>query len=71
MRASGVTSVAAGSKERWDTVRTLAFAPRRELVARARHLALWGLGWHVVEAGVALVAGVIAGSVALVGFGAD
>jgi divalent metal cation (Fe/Co/Zn/Cd) transporter len=34
-------------------------------------LAWLGLGWHVVEAAVALAAGVIAGSVALVGFGAD
>ena len=30
-----------------------------------------GLGWHAVEAGVAIGAGVIAGSIALVGFGAD
>ncbi len=30
-----------------------------------------GLGWHGVEAGIAIAAGVIAGSVALVGFGAD
>jgi divalent metal cation (Fe/Co/Zn/Cd) transporter len=34
-------------------------------------LAWVGLGWHAVEASVAIVAGVIAGSVALVGFGAD
>jgi divalent metal cation (Fe/Co/Zn/Cd) transporter len=40
-------------------------------VRRARLLAWVGLGWHVVEAAVALVAGVVAGSVALVGFGAD
>lgn len=30
-----------------------------------------GLGWHAVEAAVALAAGVIASSIALVGFGAD
>jgi divalent metal cation (Fe/Co/Zn/Cd) transporter len=30
-----------------------------------------GLGWHAVEASVAIAAGVLAGSVALVGFGAD
>jgi divalent metal cation (Fe/Co/Zn/Cd) transporter len=34
-------------------------------------LARLGLAWHCVEAAVALVAGVVAGSVALVGFGAD
>jgi divalent metal cation (Fe/Co/Zn/Cd) transporter len=30
-----------------------------------------GLGWHVLEAAVAIAAGVVADSVALVGFGAD
>lgn len=45
--------------------------PRAQLVRRARLLAWIGLGWHGVEAGVAIAAGVIAGSVALVGFGAD
>jgi divalent metal cation (Fe/Co/Zn/Cd) transporter len=44
---------------------------RERLVARARFLAWLGLGWHVLEGGVALAAGVAAGSVALVGFGAD
>ncbi len=34
-------------------------------------LAWVGLGWHLIEATVAIGAGVIAGSVALVGFGAD
>jgi divalent metal cation (Fe/Co/Zn/Cd) transporter len=29
------------------------------------------LGWHVLEAAVAITAGVVAGSVALFGFGAD
>jgi divalent metal cation (Fe/Co/Zn/Cd) transporter len=46
-------------------------AQRGRLVARARQLAWLGLGWHVVEAAVAVTAGVVAGSVALVGFGAD
>jgi divalent metal cation (Fe/Co/Zn/Cd) transporter len=47
-------------------------APDREgLVRRARLLAWIGLGWHVIEAAVAIAAGVIASSVALVGFGAD
>lgn len=44
---------------------------RERLVERARLLAWIGLGWHAIEAGVAIVAGILAGSVALVGFGAD
>ena len=44
---------------------------RASLVRRARLLAWIGLGWHGIEASVAIAAGVIAGSVALVGFGAD
>jgi divalent metal cation (Fe/Co/Zn/Cd) transporter len=46
-------------------------ADRPELVRRARLLARLGLAWHGIEAAVALVAGAVAGSVALVGFGAD
>jgi divalent metal cation (Fe/Co/Zn/Cd) transporter len=34
-------------------------------------LAWLGLGWHAVETAVAMGAGVVAGSIALVGFGAD
>jgi len=45
--------------------------PRRAaLVGKARWLTWLSLGWHGVEA-VAVAAGVMAGSVALVGFGAD
>jgi divalent metal cation (Fe/Co/Zn/Cd) transporter len=44
---------------------------RAWLVRRARLLAWVGLGWHGVEAAVAVAAGVVAGSVALIGFGAD
>jgi divalent metal cation (Fe/Co/Zn/Cd) transporter len=44
---------------------------RAHLVRRARLLAWAGLGWHAIEATVAVTAGVVAGSVALVGFGAD
>jgi divalent metal cation (Fe/Co/Zn/Cd) transporter len=44
---------------------------RPRLVRRTRWLAWVGLGWHLVEAAVAIAAGVVAGSVALVGFGAD
>jgi divalent metal cation (Fe/Co/Zn/Cd) transporter len=46
-------------------------AERARLVRRTRTLARIGLGWHLVEAAVAIAAGVVAGSVALVGFGAD
>jgi divalent metal cation (Fe/Co/Zn/Cd) transporter len=38
---------------------------------KARRLTWLSLGWHGVEAAVAIAAGVVAGSVALVGFGAD
>jgi divalent metal cation (Fe/Co/Zn/Cd) transporter len=46
-------------------------AEHERLVRRARGLAWVGLAWHVAEAAVAIGAGVVAGSVALVGFGAD
>jgi divalent metal cation (Fe/Co/Zn/Cd) transporter len=44
---------------------------RHRLVSRARLLAWVGFGWHIVEGAVAVGAGVAAGSVALLGFGAD
>src|SRR5665213_644172 len=44
---------------------------RDRLVRRARVLARAGIAWHVFEAAVAVAAGAVAGSVALVGFGAD
>jgi divalent metal cation (Fe/Co/Zn/Cd) transporter len=44
---------------------------RGPLVRRARRLAWVGIGWHVVEAAVAIGAGLAASSIALVGFGAD
>lgn len=40
-------------------------------IKRARMLAGLGVGWHAVEAAVAIAAGILAGSIALVGFGAD
>jgi divalent metal cation (Fe/Co/Zn/Cd) transporter len=40
-------------------------------VRRARLLALLGIGWHVVEAAIAILAGLAASSIALIGFGAD
>jgi divalent metal cation (Fe/Co/Zn/Cd) transporter len=44
---------------------------RGALVRRARALAWFGIGWHVIEAAVAILAGLAASSVALIGFGAD
>jgi len=41
------------------------------LVHRARLLSLLSIGWMTVEAGVAIVAALAAGSVALLGFGLD
>jgi divalent metal cation (Fe/Co/Zn/Cd) transporter len=47
-------------------------SPERErLVRRARRLAGIGLAWHGIEATVAIGAGIAAGSIALIGFGAD
>jgi divalent metal cation (Fe/Co/Zn/Cd) transporter len=47
-------------------------APERgDLERRARLLALGGNAWHLVEFGIALAAGLAAGSIALVGFGVD
>jgi divalent metal cation (Fe/Co/Zn/Cd) transporter len=44
---------------------------RSDLVRRARLLAWSGIGWHAVEAAVAVGAGLAASSIALIGFGAD
>jgi divalent metal cation (Fe/Co/Zn/Cd) transporter len=44
---------------------------RARWVGYARLLAWLGVGWHGVEAAIAVFAGVTAGSIALVGFGAD
>jgi divalent metal cation (Fe/Co/Zn/Cd) transporter len=44
---------------------------RPQLVRRAKFLARLGLGWHAIEAAVAIGAGLAASSVALIGFGAD
>ena len=46
-------------------------AERARLVRRAKLLAWLGVGWHGLEAAVAVAAGLAAGSIALVGFGAD
>ena len=44
---------------------------RERLVRRAKTLAWIGVGWHGIEASIAVGAGVAAGSIALIGFGAD
>jgi hypothetical protein len=44
---------------------------RERLVRRAKLLAWLGVGWHGLEAAIAVGAGVVAGSIALIGFGAD
>jgi divalent metal cation (Fe/Co/Zn/Cd) transporter len=46
-------------------------AERARLEWRTRLLAWAGIGWHIVEFAIALVAGLAAGSIALIGFGAD
>jgi len=48
-----------------------AAASRANLERRARRLAAAGNLWHVVEFAVALAAGIAAGSLALIAFGAD
>lgn len=45
--------------------------PRSRLVRRGRALEYVTIGWNVLEAIVSVAAGVIAGSVSLIGFGAD
>jgi divalent metal cation (Fe/Co/Zn/Cd) transporter len=58
-------------------IRPLSRAPadaspeRARLQRRARRLAWGGIAWHFVEFGIALGAGLAAGSIALIGFGAD
>jgi divalent metal cation (Fe/Co/Zn/Cd) transporter len=44
---------------------------RAKLQARVRLLAWVGISWHLVEFAIALLAGIAAGSIALIGFGAD
>ena len=46
-------------------------AERDRLERRARLLAWGGNAWHVAEFAIALVAGIAAGSIALIGFGVD
>jgi divalent metal cation (Fe/Co/Zn/Cd) transporter len=50
---------------------SLAGTDRAELVRRGRHLEYFTIGWNLLEALIAVGAGLIAGSAALVGFGFD
>lgn len=49
----------------------LAADERVRLERRARLLAWSGIAWHFIEFAIALLAGMAAGSIALIGFGAD
>ena len=51
--------------------RVLPPSERSRLERRARQLAWVGIAWHFVEFAIAIGAGVVAGSIALIGFGAD
>lgn len=50
---------------------TTAGSDRRPLLRRAVWLEYFTVGWNVVEAVIAVTAGIIAGSIALIGFGLD
>lgn len=65
MSAPNVTSPAVGQLSIARPV------DRARLERRARLLAWGGIGYHVVEFAIALIAGLAAGSIALIGFGAD
>ena len=77
--AEGGTQLVQLGEVRPRTVAVLPLAPPPELPSaerdrlerRARQLAWGGIAWHFVEFAVALAAGIVAGSIALIGFGAD
>ncbi len=52
-------------------ISVLPLGARARLERHARLLAVGGIAWHLVEFGIALGAGIAAGSIALVAFGAD
>jgi divalent metal cation (Fe/Co/Zn/Cd) transporter len=70
--ASGMPRMSTG-----DALQVIRAAPRPDrgerarLLRRARMLAWAGIAWHVAEFAIALVAGLAAGSIALIGFGLD
>lgn len=67
---TGLVQIGA-ARPRSVTVVGLAPAERSKLERRARLLAWGGIVWHFVEFAIAVGAGVAAGSIALIGFGAD
>jgi len=58
-------------KETLSSIRTSQPSGRSHLVAYAIRLEYFTVSWNVLEALVALASGIIAGSIALVGFGLD
>lgn len=54
-----------------SSVAAPALPGRAALVRRAKALAWLGMGWHALEAVIAIAAGLAAGSIALIGFGID
>jgi hypothetical protein len=46
-------------------------AVRRQVALRGRRLEYFTIGWSLIEGLVAVIAGAIAGSISLVGFGID
>jgi divalent metal cation (Fe/Co/Zn/Cd) transporter len=54
-----------------QTAVPLLLTARADAQRRARLLAWGGNAWHLIEFGIALGAGIAAGSIALIGFGAD
>ena len=54
-----------------ERLSALPLGERARLQRRARLLAWGGIAWHFIEFAIALGAGIAAGSIALIGFGAD
>jgi divalent metal cation (Fe/Co/Zn/Cd) transporter len=66
-----LTSGAARGELRVGRLSPLEPGERERLVRRAKLLAWGGNAWHLVEFAIAVGAGIAAGSIALIGFGAD
>ncbi|RPH31070.1 hypothetical protein EHM92_09240, partial [bacterium] len=54
-----------------DMVTSIQMSERNRIIRHGFHLSVFTVAWNVIEGIVAVVAGVLAGSVALVGFGID
>jgi divalent metal cation (Fe/Co/Zn/Cd) transporter len=66
-----LSSAAAPAELRVGRLAPLEPGERERLVRRAKLLAWGGNAWHLVEFAIAVGAGIAAGSIALIGFGAD